>query len=81
MRRFKQLFLACVTVGLFTFQSPARADGHNGTTDDGKTNNKTTNNNDTGTTAPVNNNIAFLIVVGVAIGGKILSDKIKSVRQ
>jgi|GEM_PF-6679726 len=81
MKRLKQLFFTCLTMCLFTFQPFAKADGHNGPADDGKTNNKTTNNNDTGTTAPINNNIAFLIVVGVAIGGKIISDKIKSVRQ
>ncbi len=81
MKRFKQLFFACLTVGLFTFQSPAKADGHNGPADDSKTTDKTTSNNDTSTSTPVNNNIAFLIVVGVAIGGKIISDKIKSVRQ
>ncbi|MCO5949911.1 hypothetical protein [Mucilaginibacter flavidus] len=81
MKRIKQLFFACLTVGLFTFQSPAKADGHSGPADDSKTSNKTSSNNNTGTAPPVNNNIAFLIVVGVAIGGKIISDKIKSVRQ
>jgi len=81
MKRFKQLFFACLTVGLFTFQSPAKADGHTAPGDDSKTGNKTTNNNDTGTGSPVNNDIVFLIVVGVAISGKIIADKIKSVRQ
>jgi len=81
MKRFKQLFFACLAVGLFTFQSPAMADGHNDLADESKTTNKTTNNGDTDTAPPVNNNIAFLIVVGLAIGGKIISDKIKSVRQ
>jgi hypothetical protein len=67
---------------LFTFQPLAKADGHNSPTDDSKTNSKTTNNNDTaGTSSPINNNIAFLIVVGLAISGKLISDKIKSVRQ
>jgi hypothetical protein len=67
---------------LFTFQPLAKADGHNGPADDSKTNNKTTNNNDTaGTSSPINNNIAFLIVVGLAISGKLISDKIKSVKQ
>ena len=79
MRRFKQLFFACLTVGLFTFQTPAKADGHSGPGYDSKT--SKANSNDTGTGSPVNNNLVFLIVVGVAISGKLITDKIKSVKQ
>ena len=80
MKRFKPLFFAFLTVGLFTFQSPAKADAYNGPGDDSKTGNKATENN-ADTNLPVNNNIVFLIVVGVAIGGKVITDKIKSARQ
>ncbi|MEO6632069.1 MAG: hypothetical protein ABIN13_10120 [Mucilaginibacter sp.] len=79
-KRFKPLFFAFLTVGLFTFQSPATANGYNGPGDEGKTGNKAAENS-AADTLPVNNNIVFLIIVGVAIGGKIITDKIKSARQ
>ena len=81
IKRFQRLFFAFITVGLFTFQSPATANGYNSPGDDDKTGNKATENSNRGTNLPVNNNIVFLIVVGVAISGKIITDKIKSARQ
>ena len=81
IKRFQQLLFACIIVGLFTFQSAVKADEHSQPSEDGKTGNKAINDNGPGTGSPVNNNIVFLIVVGVAISGKIITDKIKSVRQ
>lgn len=81
IERSQQLFFAFLTVVLFTFQLPATANGYNSSGDDGKTGSKVTENSGAGTKLPVNNNVVFLIVVGVAISGKIITDKIKSARQ
>jgi hypothetical protein len=81
MKRFKPLFFAFLTAGLFAFQLPATADGHGAAGDDDKTGSKITTSNNTPAGLPVNNNIVFLVIVIIAIGGKVITDKIRSARH
>ena len=81
MKRFKRLFFVFLALSLFTFQVPAKADGNGAAGDDDKTISKITTSNNTPASLPVNNNIAFLVIVIIAIGGKVITDKIRSARH
>jgi len=80
MKRFKQVFFTFLIFILFLFQLAAKAGGY-GAGDDDKTGSKITTGNNMPAGSPVNNNVIFLAIVVIAIGGKVITDKIRSARH